>query len=101
MATRVIIDGPADELADLRGEFLNTYSSSLIMSEISPAKDDVLDPGRLGESPIVSFFIEFGADVSAATTIGIIASAKAAVAKRKKSRLKVHEELEENDGDGT
>lgn len=82
MAYSLTVEGPMGELVSLREEALAQFEGQISVSDLQEVDDDILSPGRLGDSPIASFIIQFAADLSAAGTVATIAAVKTLISKR-------------------
>jgi hypothetical protein len=98
MAYSITVEGPLSELAGLREEVIAQFDGQIAVSDLQEVDEDILSPGKLGDSPVVSFVIQFAADLSAAGAVATAAAIKTLISKRnRKVRTKESKDPDENE----
>jgi hypothetical protein len=85
------VEGPLHELREFREQVVVELGDHVHVSAIREPVDSIFDPGRLGDSPVVTFLIEYAAQLAAGGTVGVAVAIKNLIQRRGASRIKMRE----------
>jgi hypothetical protein len=102
-----VVEGPFDDVRKLREDVIAEFGDYVQVGRIEESIDGVFDSGRLGDSPIVSFLIEYAAQIAGGGTVATVAAIRNLLRARKAERVAIREASDNDeigdsrDGDGT
>jgi hypothetical protein len=99
MTYLIEVEGPMTDLDGLRAEILSEFGEQIVVSEFREAEDDVLSPGKLGDSPMASFIIQLASDLSAAAAITTAGAIKSRISNRNKAISVKEKQADDDDKD--
>lgn len=99
MSYSLTVTGPLNEAGNLREEILSRFGGDVAATDLREVADSLLSPGKFGDSPIVSFIIEFSAGISVTGAIALTTAIRDLISKRGHKVTVKESQVETNDSE--